>query len=377
MSPIPPPIKIWVLAPFLDSDDPTIAYYYDFSQSIAEYTRCFEILQFNWQWQPVTMQDYTTIIHGIAQEKRNGRSFPIVLNLCDGDEINGTPGISVIHCLEAAGLVYTGSDAHFYNITTSKIPMKRAFEGNGIPTPAWEAIHHPDQSLNGIFKRLGSPIILKPAVSGGSMGVGIRNVVETEADLKKQLQEMFQGYRGWNLATDGIIAEAFISGREFTTMVLGSAQHPGYCRVLSPVERVFHASLPDKERFLSFDRLWETYEDETPMPGSDNFYEYAPAPTAIEPALARISLDAYTALGGTGYTRVDIRQDQQSGRLYVLEANAQCGLSEDEDFTSIGAILRLSEMSFHEMIQRILEDACRRKGISHRITRILQQQRAL
>ncbi|HVZ26247.1 MAG TPA: hypothetical protein VG842_09345 [Sediminibacterium sp.] len=377
MSPVLPPIKIWVLAPFLESDDPTIAYYYDFSQSIAEYTRCFEQLQVNWIWQPVTLQDYTQVIQQIAQEKRNGRSFPIVLNLCDGDEMNGTPGISVIHCLESAGLVYTGSDAHFYQITTSKIPMKRAFDGHGIPTPAWESIQHPQQDITGIFRRLGSPILLKPAVSGGSMGVGIRNVVETESDLKKQLQEMFQGYRGWNLATDGIIAEAYISGREFTTMVLGSAHAHGHCRVLTPAERVFHASLPEKERFLSFDRLWETYEDETPMPGADNFYEYAPAPLAMEPALARLSLDAYTALGGTGYTRVDLRQDQQSGRLYVLEANAQCGLSEDEDFTSIGAILRFSEMAFPDMILHILEDACRRKGISHRITRILQQQRVL
>ena len=39
-----------------------------------------------------------------------------------------------------------------------------------------------------------------------------------------------------------------------------------------------------------------------------------------------------------GYTRIDIRQDSTTGKLYMLEANAQCGLSEDEDYTSIGAI---------------------------------------
>ena len=31
-------LKIWVLAPHLITDDANIDYYYDFSQSIAEYT---------------------------------------------------------------------------------------------------------------------------------------------------------------------------------------------------------------------------------------------------------------------------------------------------------------------------------------------------
>ena len=30
----------------------------------------------------------------------------------------------------------------------------------------------------------------------------------------------------------------------------------------------------------------------------------------------------------------------------MLEVNAQCGLSEDEDYTSIGAILRYSDNNF-------------------------------
>jgi D-alanine-D-alanine ligase len=32
------PYRIWVLAPHLESDDPNIKHYYDFTQSIAEYT---------------------------------------------------------------------------------------------------------------------------------------------------------------------------------------------------------------------------------------------------------------------------------------------------------------------------------------------------
>lgn len=354
-------LKVWVLAPHLVTEDANIDYYYDFSQSIAEYTKVFEELDIEWKWQPVTMENYTGIIQTIADEQNKGSWYPLVLNLCDGDEVNGTPGISVVQLLEEKQLVYTGSDAFFYRITTSKIPMKKAFDKAKVPNAKWEAILSPDQDIAGIFGRLGTPIIVKPSVSGGSMGVGIRNVVHTEEELKDQVQRMFEGYRGWNLAADGIIAESFIAGPEFTTMIVGSYKHPKQCRVYEPVERVFHASLPEHEKFLSFDRLWEIYEDETPMPGEENFYEYRLPDASLHEAIKQLSLDAYLSVKGTGYTRIDIRMDQQTGKLYVLEVNAQCGLSEDEDYTSIGAILRVSDTSFSELVAEIINDAFRRK----------------
>jgi D-alanine-D-alanine ligase len=73
--------------------------------------------------------------------------------------------------------------------------------------------------------------------------------------------------------------------------------------------------------------------------------------------LKKISVDAYKAVGGTGYGRIDIRMDARSGKLYVLEVNAQCGLSEDEDYTSIGAILRFDKKSFTYLTIEIIDDA--------------------
>ena len=52
--------------------------------------------------------------------------------------------------------------------------------------------------------------------------------------------------------------------------------------------------------------------------------------------------------------------DAATGKLYMLEVNAQCGLSEDENYTSIGAILKVSDKSFTEIIVEILKDALRR-----------------
>ncbi len=355
-------IFVHVLAPYLEALDDNINYYYDFSQSIAEYTKTFQELSISWKWQPVTMLDFNEIIDKIADEKKISGKLPVVLNLCDGDEINGTPGISVVKKLDEKDLIYTGSDEYFYRITTSKVPMKKAFDDAGVATAKWESIPSKDHKINGIFKEIGSPIILKPSVSGGSMGVGIKNVVEDKKTLEQQVKLMFEGYRGWNLSIDGIVAEQYITGREFTTLISGSSKFPEMCKVYKPVERVFHESLPDNEKFLSFDRLWEIYEDETPMPGEGNFYDYKKVEDKLAIAIQELSLAAYKSVGGTGYTRVDIRMDEKTQRLFILEVNAQCGLSEDEDYTSIGAILKVNNTSFTELITEILQDAFIRKA---------------
>lgn len=353
-------IRIWVLAPSLQTNDPNLDYYYDFTQSIAEYTKIFSDLGINWQWQPVSLQDYATVIGRILEEKEKGMYTPVVLNLCDGDEINGTPGISVVRMLDASGLIYTGADAYFYTITTSKIPMKKAFDAAGVSTAVWAAIHVATDANKKLFEKLGTPLIVKPSISGGSMGVGVRNVVDNITDLETQATAMFKGYRGWDLAADGLIAETFIEGPEYTTLIVGSWTEPQYCKVYNGVERVFHTSLPEKEKFLSFDRLWEIYEEETPMPANENFYEYREADISIQKELKELSLAAFLAVKGTGYTRVDIRQDRHTGKLYVLEVNAQCGLSEDEDYTSIGAILKVNRQSFANLIMEIIGEAIHR-----------------
>jgi D-alanine-D-alanine ligase len=96
------------------------------------------------------------------------------------------------------------------------------------------------------------------------------------------------------------------------------------------------------------------------MPEEANFYEYGKPDESIVASLKKLSWDAFVATKGKGYTRVDIRQDATTGKLYVLELNAQCGISEDENFTSIGAILKASDRSFSTLVEEILIDAVNR-----------------
>jgi D-alanine-D-alanine ligase len=166
-----------------------------------------------------------------------------------------------------------------------------------------------------------------------------------------------EGYHGWNLVDGGVLAEKFIDGPEFTTLIVGNGTTAKDCKIYLPVERVFNKSLPPHERFLSFDRLWEMYEDETPINNEEDFYNYRTPDSMLIKNICKISFDAYKAVRGKGYGRIDIRMDRNTGKMYVLEVNAQCGLSDDENFTSIGAILRLSGNSFGSLIATIMRNA--------------------
>ncbi|MCC6242103.1 MAG: ATP-grasp domain-containing protein [Gemmatimonadaceae bacterium] len=358
------PLLVTVLVPYIESDDPNLAYYSDFSQSHAEYTAAFAALNIDWHWQLVTIEDYRDVLDALAE---NTDRTHVVFNLCDGDEENGVPGISVVRYLDELGLVYTGANATFYDITTSKIAMKRCFAAGNVPTAPWEDISD-GLSIEGVFDRCGTPLIVKPAVSAGSMGITLDSVVHTEEALRAQLEVLRDGYRGWALTGGGVLAERFVAGREFTVFVIGSARHAAARIVYPAVERVFNHTLPPTQQFLSFDRLWEIYERETPMADGAYLWEYAPAPHDLQERLQAVSWDAYVSVDGCGYGRVDLRMDDQTGELFVLEVNAQCGLSEDEDYTSIGAILRYAQVPFHAAVHNIVAEAQRAHLAAHSAT---------
>ncbi len=361
---------VWVLAPKIETDDANLQYYYDFEQGIEEFTKAFALLNLRWKWEYVTIQNFKTTIDKIATTS-NGCT-PIIFNLCDGDEVNGAPGISVVKYLEEKQIIYTGARETYYHLATSKIDMKQAFDNNSVATAAWVGIKSPTQTTKGICKKIGTPLIVKPAVSGGSMGLGIKNVVNDDSEVENIVAELYKGYHGWDFTFGGLVAEKFINGAEFTSFVVGSFDQPDDIIVYQPVERVFNKTIPEQEQFLSFDRLWDTYEAEKPLGNGEyeNLYNYFLPNSSLNEAIIELSIQAYCAVEGTGYGRIDIRIDKETGKLYVLEVNAQCGLSEDENYTSIGAMVRLGTTSYSEMIGDIIDNAISEKMKEEEIDKI-------
>jgi D-alanine-D-alanine ligase len=147
---------------------------------------------------------------------------------------------------------------------------------------------------------------------------------------------------------DTLFVERFVEGPEFTVFLGGYHDSPDEIWVLPPAERVFDAAIPRKQRILCNERLGRPY------------YWYEACAPEMDEALRRLAVRAYCAVQGTGYGRVDIRQDAASGELYLLEVNANPGISGDEDVVSVGRILQLAGMTFADLLAAILRQTIRR-----------------
>ncbi len=320
---------------------------YDTAQTKRELAQAFRALNLAWIWQPVIDSNLDTVIAQV------GREESIVLNLCDG--IGGTPGPCVVRALEHAGIRFTGAGSEFYRISTSKMVMKEMMLAAGVATPAFELLPV-SGPMDGICERVGAPVLVKPDVSAASGGLFLRSKISRDDEVAALRDELMGAPMPRFCDSRRLLAERFIDGPEFTVFVMGSWRDPGSVRCLPPVERVFNATIPEGERFLSYERYWGQYRDETPPADGRPFYSYGRCDARLSGRVGEISRDAYIAVRGTGYARVDLRMDGVSGELFVLEVNANCGLSED-DQTSTGCILKLAEMRLADLLGLILGDA--------------------
>ncbi len=338
---------IWAFIPYALRDGRLEGFDFDTAQSKRELAQAFRALNLAWIWQPVMDANLESVIEQV------GRENSIVLNLCDG--IGGTPGPCVVRALERARIRFTGADSQFYEVSTSKVMMKEMMIAAGVPTPAFETL---DSSVDGICARVGTPLLVKPDVSAASGGLFLRSKISSDDEVAALRDELSGAPMPRFCDSRSLFAERFVDGPEYTVFVLGTWRDPGSVRCLPPVERVFNASIPDGEKFLSYERYWGVYREETPPPDGLPFYGYGACDVRVAEGIAEIARDAYVAVRGTGYARVDLRMDRVSGELFVLEVNANCGLSED-DQTSTGCILKLAGMGLADLLGSILEDASR------------------
>ncbi len=343
-----------MLAPYSFENGVMVSPLYDTPAFRAELETWFEPLGLAWKWQPVTLETLSQVIRKLTE--RNKTTRVVAVNLCDGDEISGTPGLSVVRALERAKLPFTGADTVFYEISTSKLTMKECFAENDVPTAPYMRITNPAEDILRAARLIDYPFLIKPDVSAASYGIGLRSMVRNKGAVAAQIDYVSNGEHREFFVTNGMFAEKFIAGPEFTALVVADKSESEGLRVYPVAERVFHSALPAEEKFLSYDRYWAFYQEETPPPPGEPFYSYQMARAEIQDKLSDIARRAFRSVQGRGYGRVDMRMDAASGEIFVLEVNANCGLSSDED-SSIGRILQICEQPIHVLIEEILRDA--------------------
>lgn len=357
------PILVWAFIPYLSGEQNFSNQEFEpvyFQQELAE---VFAELDVAWKFKLITLENMKAVIEEVAASQ--AQYFPVVLNYCAGlDEIDGYPGASVVKLLEAKGILFTGADSHFFKMGDSKILMKQAFVESGVSTAPYEVIKDVN-SIRGLCDRLVPPLIVKPSASFGTRGISLQSVIHTDEEAIARFEHLQQGQHGMQVQADSIFVERFIKGQEFTVLLVGNAQKPEQIKVYPPVETVFHSGVPETERFYTRE-LWIAEAEERVLPPhQEPLFNYQLAPIELHEQLCDLAKRAYCAVGGTGYGRVDIRMEETTQEMFVLEVNPCPAVTsrsltmgvEEPNTSRVGTILHLADIPFRHLISEIIAEA--------------------
>lgn len=220
--------------------------------------------------------------------------------------------------LETLGLPYTGSGVLGSALGMDKYRCKLVWRGCGLPTPEFVLLQS-EQDLAQAAE-LGFPLMIKPVHEGSSIGM---SKVETPEALEA----------AWGLARryDGLVlAERWIQGMELTCAILGDEALP-LIRLETP-----HA-------FYDYEAKYHATTTRYHCPSG--------LPEAEESRLRALALEAFRAIGASGWGRVDLMLDS-SGQPFLLEVNTVPGMT---DHSLVPMAARAAGIAFDELVWRILE----------------------
>lgn len=237
-----------------------------------------------------------------------------VLNLCDGTGLDGHPGLEVVAALENRGLPFSGASSGFYFTSSGKWRTKRRLATARVPAPFGVLLPSPEVPLHGALK---FPLFVKPRDAYGSLGVDDNSLVKNEEELRARVAYVVDTF-----GTDALVEE-YIAGRELAVALIGAGDS---AVVLPPLEVTFGKAYDSKLKIRSYATKHDTTSDDY-----RDFGVVCPAQLddETEKRVRQVALQAYRALGGDGYGRVDLRLSAD-GTPYVLEVNANCSLEEGE-----------------------------------------------
>ena len=220
--------------------------------------------------------------------------------------------------LELLGMPYTGSGVLASALAMDKWRSKLVWQAVGVPTPRFAMLRE-GQDFDALARELGTPIIVKPAREGST--IGLSKVTDPAA--------LPQAYRLAAQYDDLVLAEEFIEGQELTCAILGEDALP-LVRIEAPGGLYDY----DAKYFSNATRY---------------FCPSGLAPE-VERALQTQAMTAYRILGCRGWGRVDVilRRD---GRPYFLETNTSPGMT---GHSLVPMAARQAGLSFDELVLRIL-----------------------
>ncbi|MCC7122765.1 MAG: D-alanine--D-alanine ligase [Gammaproteobacteria bacterium] len=225
--------------------------------------------------------------------------------------------------LDVAGIPYTGSGVLGCALSMDKIRSKWIWTSLALPTPDFVVIDA-DETIEpvALVARLGLPLVIKPSREGSSFGV---SKVERVEDVATAIAHA----RSFDVQ---ILAERWITGGEYTLSIVDGVTLP-MIKLETP-----HAFYDYEAKYLV-----------------DTTRYLCPCglPPEIESAAAAIGRRAFTALGASGWGRVDFMFDRTL-EPWLIELNSVPGMT---DHSLVPMAAAQHGWSFDRLVLRILRSS--------------------
>lgn len=259
------------------------------------------------------------------------RRADLVFNLCEG--IHGVSRFEdmVTSTLELAGVPFTGCRAWTTIVCHNKALLNALLQSMGLPIPRWFLPRG-----HKLPKDFPLPAIVKPAAEDASVGIDQGSVVTTKSALTQRIARLTEEF-------NDVVVQQYIAGREIAVGFVGNT--------VLPVSEIDFAKLPDGSwPILSFDAKWT-------KGSSDDLGTQPVVPARIDADLEKqviaVAREAWQAVEGTGYGRVDLRVDED-GQPWIIEVNPNPDISDD---AGLSRMAQAAGWTFPELIVRIAEAA--------------------
>lgn len=286
-----------------------------------------------------TVRVWDTATLGPADIAREPRP-DLILNLAEG--MYGTGRESQAPAVfEWLQWPYVGSDPVALAIAHDKWFAKRVLAAEGIATPRAVLLH---RSVGMGVTGLRFPLIVKPVAEGSGKGIHATSVVESEAELARQVDAVLDRHR------QPVLVEEYVGGREFTVCLIGNT---GRWDAL-PLAEINFDALPGG-RYPIYD-----FEAKCHAPAHDDLTCPAAAPEPLRDAIERAAMRTCDALRIRDWARIDVRLDAE-GTPHVLDVNPLPGIMPGTtDISCFTRAAYAAGLDFDSLVRRLMETALAR-----------------
>ena len=190
----------------------------------------------------------------------------------------------------------TGSGILASALGMDKVRTKQLWQGCGLSTAPFSLLTA-DTDWQQVVNMLGLPLIIKPVHEGSSIGMTkVNNLDELPAAYATAVQ-----------CGDVVMAERWITGREFTIVIIDDEAYP-----------VIRLEPADITNFYDFEAKYNRNDT--------SYYIPCGLSAADEKHLQALSLAAFRAVDAKGWGRIDAMQDE-AGNFWLLEINTVPGMT--------------------------------------------------